>query len=177
MGKKVLTFLCRLFEAGQVGDGDGGRVMRSLGLFFASMFSILAFTVPAQAAPVCGNSVVESGEDCDDDNTDPGDCCSPTCEFESAATVCRGAAGMCDIEEVCDGVNSHCPVDAVEPITTECRPAVQICDATEYCDGVSTTCPITLPANAPIASPRRSTSFRQAVRGDSWSLGRDARRG
>jgi cysteine-rich repeat protein len=144
--------------------------MRPLGLFFASMFSMLAFTLPAQAAPVCGNSVVESGEDCDDGNTDPGDCCSPTCQYESAATVCRhaagvcdapdncdgagactvdtkltsecrAAAGVCDSEEVCDGVSDDCPPDLFLPPVTECRAAASVCDAAEFCDGVSHACP------------------------------------
>jgi cysteine-rich repeat protein len=110
------------------------------------MFSMLAFTVPAQAAPVCGNSVVESGEDCDDGNTDPGDCCSPTCQYESGATECRASAGICDVGEFCDGASADCPPD--EKLTTVCRPAAHICDAAEFCDGVSDDCPITdLPAN------------------------------
>jgi cysteine-rich repeat protein len=150
--------------------------MRLLGLLFASLFSMLALTLPAQAAPVCGNSVVESGEDCDDGNTEPGDCCSPTCQYESAATVCRTAAGVCDapdncdgvgsctadaklvgecralagacdVAESCDGVNDDCPADLLLPDGTVCRHAAHICDAVEYCDGVSKTCPITLPAN------------------------------
>jgi cysteine-rich repeat protein len=147
--------------------------MRLAGLLFASM---LALAVPAQAATVCGNSVVEAGEDCDDGNIDPGDCCSPTCQYESTTTVCRAAAGVCDAPdtcdgagactpdakltsecramtsacdaaEFCDGLGDDCPPDLVLPDGTVCRPAAQICDAVEYCDGVSKNCPITLPAN------------------------------
>ncbi len=112
--------------------------MRLLGFFFASMLSMLAFTVPAQAAPVCGNQVLESGEDCDDGNTDPGDCCSPTCQYESAATECRAAAGLCDAPDFCDGAGT-CPADA--KFTSECRASASVCDIAEMCDGVSDTCP------------------------------------
>ena len=154
--------------------------MRSLGLFFASIFWMLAFTLPAQATPgsagpslqlvSCGNLVIEAGEDCDDGNTAAGDCCSPTCQFESASTECRPAAGVCDapdncdgagsctpdakltsecrasvsvcdIAESCDGVGDDCPADAFEPPTTECRASAGICDPPSFCDGTSPLCP------------------------------------
>ena len=108
--------------------------MRPLGLFFASMFSMLAFTVPAQAAPVCGNSVVESGEDCDDGNTDPGDCCSPTCQYESTATVCRPAAHICDAAEFCDGVSDNCPIIDLPANGLPC-PDGNLCNGDEICVG------------------------------------------
>ena len=90
---------------------------------------------------VCGNGVVESGEDCDDGNTEPGDCCSPTCQYESAVTVCRHVAGVCDSEEFCDGVSADCPPDLFLPPVTACRAAASACDAEEFCDGVSAGCP------------------------------------
>jgi cysteine-rich repeat protein len=34
------------------------------------------------AGPVCGNAVVETGEQCDDGNITAGDCCSATCQVE-----------------------------------------------------------------------------------------------
>lgn len=37
--------------------------------------------------PICGDVAVESGEQCDDGNTAPGDGCSTTCQWESAAEV------------------------------------------------------------------------------------------
>src|SRR5262249_27678621 len=40
----------------------------------------------------CGDGVIEPGEQCDDGNTDNGDCCSATCQFEPAGTTCRPAA-------------------------------------------------------------------------------------
>lgn len=38
--------------------------------------------------PVCGNSIVESGEQCDDGNLDDGDGCSSTCQTETTSTSC-----------------------------------------------------------------------------------------
>jgi len=63
------------------------------------------FTVPSTCLPVCGNGVFESGEQCDDGNTLAGDCCSATCQFESAATECRPATGTCDVADFCTGAS------------------------------------------------------------------------
>src|SRR6266849_2253031 len=87
----------------------------------------------------CGDGVVESGEQCDDGNTQNGDCCSSSCQFEAAGTVCRAAAGVCDVAETCTGTSATCPADAKS--TGVCRPAAGPCDVAESCDGVSDGCP------------------------------------
>ena len=96
---------------------------------------------------VCGNGVVEEGEECDCPNNacagkDPccdgntctlvagatcsaiaGDegCCDPaTCAARSAAHVCRRSASECDIAEACDGVGFACPADAHVPLGVSC---------------------------------------------------------
>ncbi|MEO0460186.1 MAG: DUF4215 domain-containing protein [Myxococcota bacterium] len=62
-----------------------------------------------EAANVCGNSVLESGEGCDDGNTTGGDGCSATCRIEDGG-ACNGdgsgetgsascASGICDASE------------------------------------------------------------------------------
>jgi hypothetical protein len=56
-----------------------------------------------------------------------------------ATTVCRSAAGVCDLAESCTGSSGVCPADAKR--TTVCRSAVSACDAAESCDGASDTCP------------------------------------
>ena len=114
----------------------------------ATSAAVLALLLGAGSAPatawaslgpaLCGNGVAESGEDCDDGNTDPGDCCSPTCQYESAATVCRQAAGVCDAPDNCDGAGA-CTADV--KLTSECRAAASAYDAEEFCDGVSPDCP------------------------------------
>ncbi|TMB42282.1 MAG: hypothetical protein E6J55_16435, partial [Deltaproteobacteria bacterium] len=42
----------------------------------------------------CGNGIVDPGEQCDG-----GPCCSASCTFLPATTVCRAAAGDCDLAE------------------------------------------------------------------------------
>lgn len=47
------------------------------------------------AAAVCGNGLTESGEDCDDDGTLPGDGCSPTCKLESGWNCTSDSPSTC----------------------------------------------------------------------------------
>src|SRR5207247_6595512 len=72
-------------------------------------------------------------------NGTPGSCCTAFCQFASSATVCRAAAGVCDVAESCTGSSATCPADAKS--TAVCRPAAGPCDAAESCDGVSNACP------------------------------------
>ena len=58
-----------------------------------------------------------------------------------AATVCRSAAGPCDVAEACDGVSAACPFDVFEPATTVCRPQTGVCDVVETCSGTGPACP------------------------------------
>jgi cysteine-rich repeat protein len=48
-----------------------------------------ATNTPTATPGNCGNSNVDPGEYCDDGNTDNGDCCSSTCQFEPANTPCN----------------------------------------------------------------------------------------
>ena len=90
---------------------------------------------------VCGNSIVESAEECDQGaaNGTSGSCCSATCTFESAATVCRpGSGDLCDPAEFCTGSSAACPVDSVAPATTVCNAGSgDLCDPTEFCSGIA----------------------------------------
>src|SRR5436309_1731640 len=98
-----------------------------------------AATIVTFQAAVCGNGVLEAAETCDDGNLASGDCCSSACAIEAAGTVCRAAAGVCDVQETCTGSSSTCPNDAKS--TAVCRPSAGICDVPESCNGVSNTCP------------------------------------
>ncbi|HEX7599473.1 MAG TPA: DUF4215 domain-containing protein, partial [Polyangia bacterium] len=56
--------------------------------------------------PVCGNGILEDGENCDDGNMRPGDGCSGRCQTEPHA-ICRVPGLPCEFESVCgDGVVS-----------------------------------------------------------------------
>ena len=81
---------------------------------------------PAPAFEVCGNGFLEGTEECDDGNTDPGDCCSASCEFEVVGTECRAAADVCDAAESCTGTSGVCPTDAFEASRTCFRCLAQI---------------------------------------------------
>ena len=61
-------------------------------------------------------------------------------ECGDAATVCRRAAGPCDVAETCDGTPA-CPPDAFAPRSMVCRAAVDACDLDDMCLGTSADCP------------------------------------
>lgn len=50
---------------------------------------------------VCGDGDLGPGEQCDDGNTVAGDCCSPTCQYESAGGACPGNGLGCTAD-VCN---------------------------------------------------------------------------
>src|SRR5262245_34929582 len=89
----------------------------------------------------CGDGVVDSGEQCDDGNNQNGDCCSSNCQIEAAGTVCRPAAGACDVAETCTGSSGSCPADGFVSSSTVCRAAAGVCDLVENCTGTSAACP------------------------------------
>jgi hypothetical protein len=89
------------------------------------------------ALQMCGNGIVEAGEQCDpgagsnstccDSATcrftensvcDPlsSSCCTSSCQFAPAAQVCRPARDpTCDIAESCTGLSADCPADQTSP--------------------------------------------------------------
>jgi cysteine-rich repeat protein len=79
----------------------------------------------------CGNDVIENGEDCDDGNTADGDCCSSSCQYEPATTICRAAAGACDLPETCTGADGSCPPDEV--LDGVPCPDGDLCNGDEIC--------------------------------------------
>jgi cysteine-rich repeat protein len=52
---------------------------------------------------VCGNDILEAGEDCDDGNTTDGDGCSSTCQIEPASTCGDGTIDYVNGEQCDDG--------------------------------------------------------------------------
>jgi cysteine-rich repeat protein len=57
---------------------------------------------PTAALAVCGDTVPDTGEDCDDGNTLDGDCCSAACLFESVGSACADDGEFCTRDQ-CDG--------------------------------------------------------------------------
>ncbi|KAI0077421.1 hypothetical protein K474DRAFT_1707303 [Panus rudis PR-1116 ss-1] len=80
---------------------------------------------------MCGNGIVEEGEDCDPGKGASSNCCDvSTCKFKSGA--------------VCDPTNSPCCTDqcGFADSSKVCRPAKDSsCDMPEMCTGNSSTCP------------------------------------
>jgi cysteine-rich repeat protein len=105
------------------------------------------FKVRNQSEAVCGNGIVEMGEQCDDGNTVNGDGCSSTCQLEHA--VCGN--GVVETGEQCDdgntvsgdGCSSTCQLETTTPCCGN-----GIIEAGEQCDdgntvggdGCSSTC-------------------------------------
>ena len=96
---------------------------------------------------MCGNGIVEAGEDCDPGTGVVSNCCnSQTCKFTNGA--------------VCDPTSSSCCTQSCTfaPASLACRPSRDPkCDVAEYCTGNSSTCP------PDITSPNGKSSFAYAV--------------
>ncbi len=103
------------------------------------------------ATSVCGNGIVEAGEECDCPDNDctcydnccdgatcrllsnstwsaecsavDGCCDETTCKIQAANTVCRAAESVCDTQEVCDGTSKSCPADSYLAYGTACTDA------------------------------------------------------
>jgi len=74
------------------GSGQGRRTV-GLGTVRASaraaawILPVLLLGAPLAAHAVCGDTIVDAGEDCDDGNTADGDCCAADCTFEGTQLV------------------------------------------------------------------------------------------
>ncbi|KIL71088.1 hypothetical protein M378DRAFT_183602 [Amanita muscaria Koide BX008] len=80
---------------------------------------------------MCGNGIVEQGEDCDPGQDTSSNCCdSTTCKFKSGAVCDPGSSPCC---------TSQC---SFAPPTQVCRPSKDAnCDSAETCTGNSSACP------------------------------------
>jgi hypothetical protein len=80
---------------------------------------------------LCGNGVVDAGEQCDG-----GACCTTACTFASSSTTCRAAANECDLAETCTGSSATCPSDTVKVAGTACTADANQC-TDDVCNGTS----------------------------------------
>jgi cysteine-rich repeat protein len=78
-------------------------------VFTCGVLFVHAFAVPSTAVAVCGDGAIDSpAEQCDDGNTEAGDCCAADCGFEAQGTPCglddlclRAGAATCDGQGAC----------------------------------------------------------------------------
>jgi cysteine-rich repeat protein len=100
--------------------------------------------VDAPPPGVCGNGSVESGEQCDDRNTLPGDGCSPSCTIEQLGC----GDGKVDPPEQCDPPDGVTCDNRCQPISIVCGNGIvqlgEECDDSNTLpgDGCSPTCTI-----------------------------------
>ncbi|MDF1565685.1 MAG: DUF4215 domain-containing protein [Deltaproteobacteria bacterium] len=89
--------------------------------------------------PVCGNSITEGSETCDDGNTTDGDGCSALCQTESTSPVCGD--GVLGAGEECDDGNTTAGDGCSDTCTSEVVPGCGngILEAGEDCDDGNTT--------------------------------------
>ncbi|XP_042839143.1 disintegrin and metalloproteinase domain-containing protein 28 isoform X4 [Panthera tigris] len=103
--------------------------------FFEDKLSNCVLNVPLPtdiiSTPICGNQLVEMGEDCDCGTPEEctniccdaktckikasfqcasGECCEK-CQLKKPGAVCRPAKDECDLSEMCDGKSGICPDD------------------------------------------------------------------
>ena len=96
-------------------------------------------TVGDDAEPACGDGIVQSGEQCDDGNTVPGDGCDALCQDEPVPGFCGD--GEIDAGEECDDGNTL-PGDGCNELCEDEVPAPAcgdgILQAGEQCDDGNT---------------------------------------
>jgi cysteine-rich repeat protein len=96
-------------------------------------FVLSIAAVPVARAQICGDGLLNLGEQCDDGNLLDDDCCSHLCRLADPGTVCRLAIDPCDVAEACEPFNGLCPLDT--GITGDF-------DTDGFCDALDT-CPET----------------------------------
>uniref|UniRef100_H2XTH9 Uncharacterized protein n=1 Tax=Ciona intestinalis TaxID=7719 RepID=H2XTH9_CIOIN len=99
--------------------------------------------------PVCGNGLVEAGEQCDcgfpgSCNTlccnaatcmlwpsaqcNKGLCCYNNCTFVHSGTICRNSSHAdCDLPEYCSGISNQCPGDFFRKDSLPCNNGTGVC--------------------------------------------------
>jgi cysteine-rich repeat protein len=83
-------------------------------------------TATPTRTPFCGNGIPEGPEQCDDGNTNGGDCCSATCQFEAPGAPCGDDGNACTSDR-CDGSGTCTHPNA---------PGGTPCDDGNHCTGM-----------------------------------------
>ena len=108
-------------DGGEQCDGTNlsGQTCQSLNSSFTggtlNCTASCTFDTSSCTQPVCGNSVIETGEQCDDGGTVSGDGCSSTCQIEIPPPTCTLNSASWDITQTLEG-----NVVSFRVITTNC---------------------------------------------------------
>src|SRR5207253_2303549 len=95
---------------------------------------------PADAKSAAGTACTADSNPCTLDQCDgTNDACQHPAG--NAGTVCRAAAGVCDVDESGTGSGRGGPADAFKPSSTVCRASAGECDPAENCPGNGPSCP------------------------------------
>ena len=135
--------------AGQCCGGSGGSCGTVSGVCEYSI-DITSCPLVTSAAPATSATPAECSADSDCSARTINEPCGVyTCSsagkcvqssVKPATVVCRAAAGVCDVDDFCDGVSSSCVADAKRPATFVCRASAGACDVDDFCDGDSAAC-------------------------------------
>jgi hypothetical protein len=129
---------------------DGAHDGQELGLDGGDAFADASTSADAPTVPdsstMAPDAAVDAAEDAQPDvGESDALILSGTCAVDdspaSVGTVCRVAAGPCDVVEICDGVSTACPLDRFKDATEVCGPKAGDCDVEERCTGSSAACP------------------------------------
>ena len=106
-------------------------------LFWAQVYAGEEKALAQSDPPICGNGIVEPGEQCDDHNNVPCDGCSPTCKNESCGDgiLCPNQGEQCDDGNTndCDSCHNNCTAN------TGCGD-LHVCAPEQCDDGNSNDC-------------------------------------
>lgn len=114
-----------LYVASNAPNGDGsvlrynGQTKAFIDEFVSSASGGLNNAGYLLFTPVCGNQVIEAGEECDDGNIEDGDGCSAICQLENCDD------GICGDAEDCD----NCPADCISGDVSGAVCGNDICEA------------------------------------------------
>ena len=76
---------------------------------------------------ICGDSVVDAGEECDDGNRRAGDGCSFNCTIECGAGNDNDFDGVCNADDICAGFDDNLDRNG-NGIPDGCDSATEVCD-------------------------------------------------